>query len=119
MELFAYSGKVRLIRALKNCKQRSLTASKKAPTVSKKASPAKKASVNLHPIALTMGAAVKEKLRPPSGGASQAAWYRMENGLEDESGKHLAEKLARNGKNGPKIAEKYGNDPFSVSSPCF
>ena len=36
---FAYSGKVRLIRALRDCKQRSLTVSKKAPTVSKKASP--------------------------------------------------------------------------------
>ena len=36
---FAYSGKVRLIRALRGCKQRSLTVSKKAPTVSKKASP--------------------------------------------------------------------------------
>ena len=35
----AYSGKVRLIRALRDCKQRSLTVSKKAPTVSKKASP--------------------------------------------------------------------------------
>ena len=34
-----YSGKVRLIRALRDCKQRSLTVSKKAPTVSKKASP--------------------------------------------------------------------------------
>ena len=31
---FAYSGKVRLIRALRDCKQRSLTASKKTPTVS-------------------------------------------------------------------------------------
>ena len=39
MELFAYSGKVRLIRALRDCKQRSLTVSKKAPTVSTKASP--------------------------------------------------------------------------------
>ena len=37
----AYSGKVRLIRALSDCKQRSLTVSKKAPTVSKKASPEK------------------------------------------------------------------------------
>ena len=37
----AYSGKVRLIRALRDCKQRSLTVSKKAPTVSKKASPLK------------------------------------------------------------------------------
>ena len=37
--LFPYSGKVRLIRALRDCKQRSLTVSKKAPTVSKKASP--------------------------------------------------------------------------------
>ena len=36
---FAYSGKVRLIRALRDCKQRSLTVSKKAPTVSKKAAP--------------------------------------------------------------------------------
>ena len=36
---FAYSGKVRLIRALRDCKQRSSTVSKKAPTVSKKASP--------------------------------------------------------------------------------
>ena len=33
---FAYSGKVYLIRALRDCKQRSLTVSKKAPTVSKK-----------------------------------------------------------------------------------
>ena len=36
---FAYNGKVRLIRAFRDCKQRSLTVSKKAPTVSKKASP--------------------------------------------------------------------------------
>ena len=36
---FAYNGKVRLIRALRDCKQRSLTVSKEAPTVSKKASP--------------------------------------------------------------------------------
>ena len=36
---FAYSGKVRLIRALRDCKQRNLTVSKKAPTVSKKTSP--------------------------------------------------------------------------------
>ena len=36
---FAYSGKVRLIRALRDCKQRSLTVSKKAPTVRRKASP--------------------------------------------------------------------------------
>ena len=36
---FAYSGKVRLIRPLRDCMQRSLTVSKKAPTVSKKASP--------------------------------------------------------------------------------
>ena len=34
---FAYSG--RLIRALRDCKPRSLTVSKEAPTVSKKASP--------------------------------------------------------------------------------
>ena len=36
---FAYSGKVHLIRALGDCKQRNVTVSKKAPTVSKKASP--------------------------------------------------------------------------------
>ena len=36
---FAYNAKVRLIRALRDCKQRSLTVSKKAPTVSEKASP--------------------------------------------------------------------------------
>ena len=36
---FAYSGKVRLIRALRDYRQRSLTVGKKAPTVSKKASP--------------------------------------------------------------------------------
>ena len=36
---FASNGKVRLIRALRDCKQRSLTVRKKAPTVSKKASP--------------------------------------------------------------------------------
>ena len=35
----AYGRKVRLIRALRDCKQRSLTVSKQAPTVSKKASP--------------------------------------------------------------------------------
>ena len=34
-----YSGKVRLRKALRDCKQRSLTVSKKAPTVSKKTSP--------------------------------------------------------------------------------
>ena len=36
---FAYNGKVRQISALRDCKQRSLTVSKKAPTVSRKASP--------------------------------------------------------------------------------
>ena len=36
---FAYSGNVRLIRALRDCKQRSLTVSKKAPTLSKKIPP--------------------------------------------------------------------------------
>ena len=36
---FAYSGKVRLIRALRHCNQRSLTVSKKAPTVSEKLPP--------------------------------------------------------------------------------
>ena len=35
----AYNGKVRLIRALRDCKPRSSTVSKQAPTVSKKASP--------------------------------------------------------------------------------
>ena len=34
---FAYNGKVHLIRALRDCKQRSLTVSKKAPTVSQEA----------------------------------------------------------------------------------
>ena len=34
-----FGGKVRLIRALRDCKQRSLTVSKKALTLSKKASP--------------------------------------------------------------------------------
>ena len=38
----AYRGKVFLIRALRDCKQRSLTVSKKTPTVSKKASPTQK-----------------------------------------------------------------------------
>ena len=33
---FAYNGKVRLIRALRDCKQRSSTASKKVPALSKK-----------------------------------------------------------------------------------
>ena len=36
---FAYSGKVHLIRALRGCKQRSLSVSKKAPTVRTKAFP--------------------------------------------------------------------------------
>ena len=36
---FAYSGEVRLIRALRDCKQRSLSVSKKAPTVSEKEPP--------------------------------------------------------------------------------
>ena len=36
---FAYSPKVRLIRALRDCKQRSFIVSKKAPTASEKASP--------------------------------------------------------------------------------
>ena len=39
---FAYNGKVRLIRALRDCNQRNFTISKKAPTVSKKASPKSK-----------------------------------------------------------------------------
>ena len=43
---FAYSPKVRLIRALRDCKQRSLTVSKKAPTVSKKAPPKKTMNIN-------------------------------------------------------------------------
>ena len=36
---FAYTGKVRLIRTLRDCKQRSLSVSKKAPSVSKKLPP--------------------------------------------------------------------------------
>ena len=39
LELFAYNGKVRLISALRDCKQRSLTVSQKATTVSIKHSP--------------------------------------------------------------------------------
>ena len=39
LSFFAYNGKVHLIRALRDCKQRSLTGSKKAPTVSKKSFP--------------------------------------------------------------------------------
>ena len=42
---FLLSGKVRLMRALRDCKQRSSTVSKKAPTVSKKASPLLKGSL--------------------------------------------------------------------------
>ena len=38
-ELFAYRGKVRMISASRDCKQRSLTVSKRAPTVSKKSFP--------------------------------------------------------------------------------
>ena len=38
----AYNGRVRLIRALRDCKQRSSTVSKKAPTVSKKLPPKRK-----------------------------------------------------------------------------
>ena len=41
-ELFCLQWEVRLISALRGCKQRSLTVSKKNPTVSKKASPQKK-----------------------------------------------------------------------------
>ena len=37
----SYSGKARLISALRDCKQRNLTVSKKTPTVSNKASPQK------------------------------------------------------------------------------
>ena len=48
----AYSGKVRLIRALRDCKQRSLTVSKKAPTVSKKASPQKLGANKEHKLFL-------------------------------------------------------------------
>ena len=36
LSFFTYSGKVRLINTLTDCKQRSSTVSKKAPTVSKK-----------------------------------------------------------------------------------
>ena len=45
----AYSGKVRLISALGDCKQRSLTVSKKAPTVSKKLPP-----FTMHPICILL-----------------------------------------------------------------
>ena len=36
---FAYGGRVHLVRALRDCKQRSLTVSKKAPSVSRKTPP--------------------------------------------------------------------------------
>ena len=42
---FTYSGKVRPMRALRDCKQRSLTVSKKAPTISLKTSH----SIDPHP----------------------------------------------------------------------
>ena len=51
---FAYSGKVRLKRALRDCKQRSLTVSKKAPTVSKRPPPYKFGLILTH-LALQMG----------------------------------------------------------------
>ena len=47
---FAYSGKVRLIRALRDCEQRSLTVSKEAPTVSKRASPDFKNQPKVFPL---------------------------------------------------------------------
>ena len=46
---FAYSGKVCLIRALRDCKQRSLTVSKKAPTIRKKNFPPKNVR-NVHQV---------------------------------------------------------------------
>ena len=45
---FAYSGKARLRRALRDCEQRSLTVSKKAPTVSNKASPNRKSASHIN-----------------------------------------------------------------------
>ena len=47
---FAHTGKVHLIRALRDCKQRSLTVSKKAPTVSKKSFPPHKSFCNFGTI---------------------------------------------------------------------
>ena len=42
IEVFTCSGRIRLVSNYKDCEQRSSTVSKKAPTVSKKASPALK-----------------------------------------------------------------------------
>ena len=50
LSLFAYNEKVRLISALRDCKQRTLTVSKKAPTVSKEASPFSKRPLFPNPI---------------------------------------------------------------------
>ena len=52
---FAYSGKVRLIRALRDCKQRSLTVRKKALTVSEKASPLFKCVLSFRCFSLFWG----------------------------------------------------------------
>ena len=52
---FAYSGKVCLTRALRDCKQRSFTVSKKAPTVSKKASPKIQGISSLHSVSAEGG----------------------------------------------------------------
>ena len=51
---FDYSGKVRLIRAWRDCKQRSLTVSKKAPTVSKKSFPQFKFLDNFYDVIFTL-----------------------------------------------------------------
>ena len=47
---FAYNGKVRLISALRDCKQRTLTVSKQAPTVSKKFPPLACSELHKHVI---------------------------------------------------------------------
>ena len=49
LEFFADSGKVRLIRALRDCKQRIFTVSKETPIVSKKNFPLGKVSLKMPP----------------------------------------------------------------------
>ena len=71
---FAYSRKVRLIRALRDCKQWSLTVSKKAPTVSKKAS-SESDRLSAMLSALNLGNASKILARFPSCGGSQKGGF--------------------------------------------
>ena len=59
-------GKVRPVRNLRDCKQRSLTVSKKAPNVSKKASPVKKPPF----LATPEKGALREEIPVPIQGAT-------------------------------------------------